>query len=401
MSNYKNPQVIFLLILLFVSSLSLYASDKRDYHIRFGIDVLRDIHFEPLEWKRTAVMCNQTSLNAEGRHILDILNSSPVTRIPFVYYMEAPVWKKHSLVANIVLSDSMVMRILTYPEVSFNTLDLLSIDALLFDIQLTGTVDDPGLSMLQVAASLAARYDLELIITDRPPMSVSDGFEGPWHPGFELPYRHGMTNGELAIYFGTHFFPGLRLTVIPLKQWRRSYSSADADYYKTPVDSVIYHPLQGAHILERNILRATNLWIDKDPEQLWFGSPSADPYFIKAKLSDIDPAFGKIQIKTIQTDSITFSLLSLDPVQLPPFYKLSAAMRLLLILYPGQVTLNFKELQFNTGSPDYGLLLKENRPLNHFINYWNPEYREFESRRNKILIYDNNKRIEDTLTNSP
>ncbi len=401
MSKHRNPTVLVLLVLLIIGSLPLYARDNRDYHIRFGIDVLKDAGFEPLEWKRTAVMCNQTSVNAEGKHILDLINASPVARIPFVYYMEAPVWKKSSLVNNMVFSDSTALRILTYPELVFSTIDILSIDALLFDMQLTGTVDDPGLSMLQVAASLALRYDLELIITDRPPMSVSEGFEGPWHPGFELPYRHGMTNGELGIYFGTHFFPGLRLTIIPLKQWKRSYSSADADYYKTPVDTVIYHPLQGAHILERNILRATNLWVDKNPEQLWFGSPSADPFFIKAKLSDIDPEYGNIRIKSVHSDSVTFSVLSLDQVQLTPFCKISAALRLLMILYPGQITINFDTLQFMTGSPDYGLLLKEHRPLNHIMNYWNSEYREFEPKRNAVLIYERQEEFDKTHTNSP
>ena len=111
MPKHKKPQAVFLLFLILISTLSLYATDNRAYHIRFGIDVLRDIQFEPLEWKRTAVMCNQTSLNAEGIHILDILNTSPDIRIPFVYYIEASVWKNHSLVDNMILSDLSLIHI--------------------------------------------------------------------------------------------------------------------------------------------------------------------------------------------------------------------------------------------------------------------------------------------------
>jgi len=38
------------------------------------------------------------------------------------------------------------------------------------------------------------------------------------HP---LPVRHGMTIGELALYFKDNFYPKLDLTVIPIKGWRR------------------------------------------------------------------------------------------------------------------------------------------------------------------------------------
>lgn len=39
------------------------------------------------------------------------------------------------------------------------------------------------------------------------------------HP---LPVRHGMTKGEIALYFKDKFYPRLDLTVIPLKGWRRN-----------------------------------------------------------------------------------------------------------------------------------------------------------------------------------
>lgn len=39
---------------------------------------------------------------------------------------------------------------------------------------------------------------------------------------YPLPIRHGMTIGEIAMYFKSRFYPEVDLTVIPLRGWRRN-----------------------------------------------------------------------------------------------------------------------------------------------------------------------------------
>ncbi len=207
---YKHQRNIFIITLILISSL-FYPGKESFASVKdrlYGIDVLKLLDFEPLEWKRTAVFCNHSSLNNRNKHLLDILLSSDKLQIPLIYIFNAPDWKGLTLPEETIWMDSSQIRYQNYPCLTFKTLDLLSCDAILFDMQLKGTVDDPALSILQVAASLAQRHDLELIVSDRPPLSRADTCQGPWHKGFELPYQHGLTNGELALYFGTYFFPG-------------------------------------------------------------------------------------------------------------------------------------------------------------------------------------------------
>ncbi len=152
-------------------------------------------------------------------------------------------------------------------------------------------------------------------------------------------------------------------------------------------DTLLRYPEQGKYVTSLSLLQATNLYIEASRENLWFGSPSADPFFLKAKLADIHPAFGAIMIRTVQADTSVFQILSLDKVQLPEFYKTTACLRLLLILYPKQIILDTESLARKTGSHDYGDMLLQHKPLVHFDAYWEPEYRTFYERRDSLLLY--------------
>jgi len=355
--------------------------------VSYGIDVLKDLEYEPLEWRRTAVFCNHSSLNRQGRHLLDVLNPSDQIAIPLIYIFNAPQWKGLSIPEETIWMDSTIIRYQQYPYFHFHIRDILSCDAILFDMQLSGIVDDPALSILQIAASLAQKHDLELIVCDRPPLARVDTCQGPWHEGFELPYQYGLTSGELAHYFGTYFFPGLRLSIIPMDIRNRQDIPHLTSPYPVKVDTLLLNSEQGKYVIGLSLLQATNLYIETTRENLWFGSPSADPFFLKAKLSDIHPAFGHISIRTVRNDTNAFQILSLDKVKLPEFYKITACLRLMLILYPDQVFLDTQALARKTGSHEYGELLLSHTPLDHFQVYWEPEYRTFYERMKRISLY--------------
>ncbi|KUK93829.1 MAG: hypothetical protein XE04_0049 [Marinimicrobia bacterium 46_43] len=319
--------------------------------------------------------------------MLDVLNPSDQIAIPLIYIFNAPQWKGLSIPEETIWMDSTIIRYQQYPYFHFHIRDILSCDAILFDMQLSGIVDDPALSILQIAASLAQKHDLELIVCDRPPLARVDTCQGPWHEGFELPYQYGLTSGELAHYFGTYFFPGLRLSIIPMDIRNRQDIPHLTSPYPVKVDTLLLNSEQGKYVIGLSLLQATNLYIETTRENLWFGSPSADPFFLKAKLSDIHPAFGNISIRTVRNDTNAFQILSLDKVKLPEFYKITACLRLMLILYPDQVFLDTQALARKTGSHEYGELLLSHTPLDHFQVYWEPEYRTFYERMKRISLY--------------
>jgi uncharacterized protein YbbC (DUF1343 family) len=107
---------------------------------------------------------------------------------------------------------------------------LQGLDTLIFDIQDIGTRFYTYISTMGNAMRSAAEHNLRFVVLDRPnPINgldvagpvLDDGrqsFVG-FHP---LPIRHGMTVGELAKMFNAEQEMGVKLTVIPVKNWCRS-----------------------------------------------------------------------------------------------------------------------------------------------------------------------------------
>ncbi|MFH1643621.1 MAG: exo-beta-N-acetylmuramidase NamZ domain-containing protein [bacterium] len=103
------------------------------------------------------------------------------------------------------------------------------IDAFVFDMKNTGIKQSKSFTTLVKIANLAAQYNKNLIILDKPnPI-------GPYIEGAGLiPIRHGLSNGELAEYLNKFYLPQkANLTVIPLKNWERNHIK----YAKKQTDS--------------------------------------------------------------------------------------------------------------------------------------------------------------------
>jgi uncharacterized protein YbbC (DUF1343 family) len=103
------------------------------------------------------------------------------------------------------------------------------LDALVFDVQDAGVRFYTYITTLGYALEAAARKGLAFYVLDRPNPISADRVEGPLlDPGLEsftgyfpLPVRHGMTVGELAQLFNAEKGIEAKLTVIPMKGYRR------------------------------------------------------------------------------------------------------------------------------------------------------------------------------------
>ena len=47
-------------------------------HVFTGLDILEQLDIAPLKGKKIAVLCNQTAVNREGEHLLEILASNRI-----------------------------------------------------------------------------------------------------------------------------------------------------------------------------------------------------------------------------------------------------------------------------------------------------------------------------------
>lgn len=106
------------------------------------------------------------------------------------------------------------------------------LDVLIFDIQDVGTRVYTYIATMAYCLEACAEAGVEFIVLDRPNPINGVMMEGPLleYPQYSsfvglypIPLRHGLTVGELALYFNDRFLAKkAHLQVIPMKGWRRS-----------------------------------------------------------------------------------------------------------------------------------------------------------------------------------
>ncbi len=104
------------------------------------------------------------------------------------------------------------------------------IDTVVFDIQDVGSRYYTYVNTMAMFMEALAGRDVEFIVLDRPNPLGGLAVEGPGlEPGFEsfvgvfhLPVRHGLTTGELALWYRERHRLDLNVTVLRMMGWRRS-----------------------------------------------------------------------------------------------------------------------------------------------------------------------------------
>lgn len=112
---------------------------------------------------------------------------------------------------------------------------LKGIDVIIYDIQCTGVRAYTYPTMLFYIMEEAVKAGIQVIVLDRPnPISgiIVDGpmLDEKWRSyiGYiNVPYCHGMTIGELALFFNSEYKIKCKLNVISMKGWRRSMCYRD------------------------------------------------------------------------------------------------------------------------------------------------------------------------------
>ncbi|MBI2822240.1 MAG: DUF1343 domain-containing protein [Acidobacteria bacterium] len=260
--------------------------------VRSGLEeALRDRLL--LKGKRLGIVANQSSIDSQYRHILDLFFARRTRQVVAAFGPQHGI--RGETQDNMVEWQSFrdprtgLMIYSLYGETRKPTAEMLaSVDALVFDLQDVGARYYTFIYTLALAMEACQELGKEMIVLDRPnPISgVAVGgylmeeefrsFVG-WHP---LPHRHGMTLGELALYFREERGIGCRLKVVPMKGWKRRMWFDDTGLPWVPpspniptLDSAVIYPgtclIEGTNLSEgRGTTRPFELvgapWIQPD-----------------------------------------------------------------------------------------------------------------------------------------
>ena len=270
-----------------------------------GIDVLEQDHFSELKQLaakhgghlRLALMTNQTGMDDKGRRTVDVLVSDAAHEVPglSVVNLFSPehgingVLDQHDITNDRDPTTGLqVISLFGATDVQRRPTKehLANLDAVVIDLQDVGVHFYTYETVIGYFVEAASGTNLDVIVLDRPnPIDGTDVQGMVSSPGRDNyinytsePVRHGMTMGELATYFKAEKHLDTQLTVVRMREWKRSdWFDATGQLWINPSPNLrslrqaILYP--GIGLLER-----TNLSVGRgtDTPFEWVGAPWLD-----------------------------------------------------------------------------------------------------------------------------
>lgn len=202
--------------------------------IRPGIEVLLDDKLASVRNTRIGLVCNQASVLPGLRHAADIFFEHPDIDLTTLFGPQHGI--RGDVQDNMIETDHAVdshtgLWIYSlYSETREPTEKMLSdVDTIVFDLQDVGCRIYTFVYTMANCMRAAKKFGKRVIVCDRPNPINGVAVEGnvaeteftSFVGQFEIPTRHGMTCGELALMFNEHFGIGCDLEVVPMDGWRR------------------------------------------------------------------------------------------------------------------------------------------------------------------------------------
>ncbi|HZZ41886.1 MAG TPA: DUF1343 domain-containing protein [Tepidisphaeraceae bacterium] len=261
-----------------------------------GLDVLERENFAPIKNKRIAIITNQSAIDSQGRHLLDVLVSAKSAGITVtkIFSPEHGLYGAVDHTVGDTVEPKTGLHVYSLYGQTRRPSDamLQDVDLLLFDIQDVGARFYTFESTMGICMQEAAKHHIPYLVLDRPNPITGTRIGGPIadkkYFGFTAfgphPLMHGMTIGELARYFNSEYNIHADLTVIPCENWHRNqWFDSTGLLWINPSPNM--RNLTQAELYPCTcLLEATNISVGRGTDQPFefFGAPWID----NIKLSD-------------------------------------------------------------------------------------------------------------------
>lgn len=388
--------------------------------IAVGLEELLESEGAYLSGKKLGLLTNQASVNRQLIHNRLLLQEKygPMLTTLFSpqhgFYSE----KQDNMVESEHLRDQVTgLPIYSlYGDVRKPSEEMLEdIEVLVIDLMDVGTRVYTFMYTMVYCLQAAAEYGKRVVILDRPnPLggwvvegnlleTACSSFVGL----YPLPMRHGLTLGELALYFNSEFAIGADLEVITMRGWKRGMIFGDtalpwifpSPNMPTPTTALVYAGqvvFEGTNISEG---RGTTL-----PFEL-VGAPFADHEEILSILRRTElpgcflrpllfqPTSGKWASRVCTG----FQVHVTDSRHYRPYRTALALLQSFMLLYENEF--EYKEppyeyefqrlpLDLILGSSDIRRKLEEGMPIESLEATWQEDLQRFDRLRRKYFLYE-------------
>jgi len=224
------------------------TSELAEAKVRPGITVLLNDSIHLIRGKRIGLLTNQTGINEKGTSDIDLLREKKArdanVRLVQLFSPEHGLRgteDRQNIESGVDAKSGLPVYSLYGQQTMAPPDSILGrLDALVFDLQDIGTRTWTYVGAMVYSMRASARVHKPFIVLDRPNPITGYIIEGPvlddslanpedpapGRPGlayalWPIPLRHGMTIGELALYFNDVMKIHADLHVVPSQGWRR------------------------------------------------------------------------------------------------------------------------------------------------------------------------------------
>lgn len=235
-ARYSFPS-FFSRLLLCLLLICFQTPANASTQVKVGADLLFTKHHQDkLRHKNIGIVTNHTGIDSSMRSTIELLKAHANS---LNYKIKAIFAPEHGLSGAGYASEEIHHEISAdgihvyslHGKTRRPTKEMLAgIDLLIYDIQDLGSRSYTYATTLFYVMEEAAKYHIPVLVLDRPNPINGLTVDGAMLQeslrsmvGYvNVPYCHGMTIGELALYFNGEYRIGCKVTVIPMEGWRRS-----------------------------------------------------------------------------------------------------------------------------------------------------------------------------------
>ncbi len=214
--------------------------------MKTGLDVFLEEYISQFKGANIGLVTNSTGINCELRRNIDLFlyNGLKVVKLfgpEHGVFGAAPDGVK---VTDFIEPRYRIPVYSLYSENLRPTEQMLEgIDVMIYDIQDVGLRFYTYIYTMAYCMEECAKRGIKFIVLDRPDPICPEIVEGPiikkgfesFVGGYGLALRYGLTAGELATYLNNEYRMKVDLTVVPMKDYKRSFFYDDTDLlWNTP-----------------------------------------------------------------------------------------------------------------------------------------------------------------------
>ena len=213
------------------------ATYHRQSNVHTGLDRVVWDGFDPVKGKRIGLLTNQGAVDSLGRHILDVLALDHDVEVAQLFSPEHGFTGQAEAGEKVANQRAQVPVVSLYGEQKRPTAaQLQGLDLFVIDLPDIGARYYTYMSTMKDCMEACARAGVAVHILDRPNPLGGEVLEGPVATrtnslvcSAPIPIRHGMTLGELALFYKQidTGLSRLKLTVSRLDNWPRRVMAPD------------------------------------------------------------------------------------------------------------------------------------------------------------------------------